>query len=481
MSSLDVRLDRYKPGVTAILLGLGVVLGALVSAQPSLLLLIAILVAGAVWGSVRNELAWWDLVVFVVAGVYVLEYGFVNIGVTGAVPLPLVDLIAVLLVARIGTWRGFRWPSSAPFVLAVALAADVAVRLVLDYPTYGVLAIRDATLGLELSFLLIGYWAIDTFGLARLIRVMSVVFLIGVFYLALYPFKDAVASASPQVGLQKPVPLVGNYVGEAALVAGTFFFFTLVRPYGRWSYVLAAATLPIMVLMQSRGMYIAVPGTIVFVWAVARARTGRQLRRGLGATLGAGLLALVLFFPLAPKEGRVGEVSPAFVITQLSTLAGKEGPGSPVSLRKEWLGLVLKKVDDTPWAWAVGVGLGPDLAFGFESAAGLVRKPHNDYLEAYARLGLLGLALFIGLLVSAFVLVVRGARSAQGVQSRFMWFVIAQSLVLMVIAATQPLLAFSYGTVPLFFMLGAALAVAAGRDGRLPMQHSATHPSNPFA
>jgi O-antigen ligase len=472
-------MERYKLGVP-LLLAASFLLGALVSARPQLLLPLAALVVAGVWASVRRELAWWDLVVFVVGGVYLLEYGFTNIGLTGAIPLPLVDLVAVALVARIATWRGFRWPSSAPFVLAVGLVALITIRLVVDYPTYGVLAIRDATLGIELAFLLVGYWAVDVFGLRRLIGVLSVVFLIGVAYLALYPFQDSVAAASPQVGLQKPVPLIGNFVGEAALVAGTFFFFTLLRPYGKWSYALAAATLPVMVLMQSRGMYLAVPGAIVFIWAAARARAGWQLRRGLGATLAVGLAALVVFFPFAPDEGRVGEVTPAFVFEQLSTLSGSEGPGSPVSQRTEWLNNVLNEVEETPWAWAVGVGLGPDLAFGFESPTGLVRKPHNDYLEAYARLGLLGLVLFVGILGTAFVSIVRGARAAVGVEASFMWFVVAQSLVLMVIAATQPLLAFSYGTVPLFFTLGAALAVAAGRTGDRQVQPSTSHASNPF-
>jgi O-antigen ligase len=235
-----------------------------------------------------------------------------------------------------------------------------------------------------------------------------------------------------------------------------------------------------MVLMQSRGMYLAVPGAIVFIWAAARARAGWQLRRGLGATLAVGLAALVVFFPFAPDEGRVGEVTPAFVFEQLSTLSGSEGPGSPVSQRTEWLNNVLNEVEETPWAWAVGIGLGPDLAFGFESPTGLVRKPHNDYLEAYARLGLLGLVLFVGLLGTALVSIVRGARAAAGVEAGFMWFVVAQALVLMVIAATQPLLAFSYGTVPLFFTLGAALAVAAGRTGDGQVQAPTPHASNPF-
>jgi hypothetical protein len=434
------------------------VLGALVSAQPSLLLPVVLLVAAGVWWSVRRELAWWDLSIFVVGGIYILEYGFINIGLTGAIPIPLVDLIALALVARIATWRGFQWPSSAPFVLSTALVAVIGLRLVVDFPVHGMLALRDATMGIEVAFLFIGYWAVVQFGLERLMRAFSIIFLIGVVYLLFYPVRESIEAVSPVVGLQRPVPLIGNYVGTGALFAGTFFFFALVRPFGRWSYVLAAATIPMLALQQSRGMYIAMPAAILVVVLASRASTGRQLRRGIVATLGVAVLALIVFFPLAPKEGRLGEVSPAFVVSQLATLTGEPGPGTPVSVRKEWVDRVLLEVDETPWAWAVGVGLGPDLAFGFENARGaLVRKPHNDFLEVYARLGLLGLALLIGLLATALTRIVRDARIAEDRRGRFLWFAVAQTIVLLAIAATQPLLAFSYGTAPLFFVLGAAL------------------------
>lgn len=461
----------------------GVAVGALVSAvpvaggfaiamEPRLALLIVVLVGVAVWAAARKTLAWWDLTLFSVGGLYILEYGFTNVGIAGAVPIPLVDLIAVVLVMRVATLRGFAWPTSTPFLLAVALFTVTAIRLLVDFPVHGTFALRDATLAIELSFLFVGYWAVTSLGLVRVTRALAVIFLIGLVYLAFYPVRETVSQLSPEVGLQRPVPLVGNYTGSGTVAVAAFFFFTLVRPYGRMSYALAAATLPVMALMQSRGLYLSVPAAILLLLLLARARGGVRVRRGLAATLGAGALALALFFPIAPKEGRVGELTPSFVFAQLGTLAGREGPGASVDQRTEWIERVLDEVATTPWGWAVGVGLGPDLAFGFENEKGvLVRKPHNDYLETYARLGIIGLVLLVTMLGTALLRLIGGARRAVGDEGSFLWFAVAQTVVLAFIAATQPLLAFSYGTVPLLFVLGAGLAVAERVAAVEPVRH----------
>jgi len=462
---VDLALDnRRSVAATALLVALPLTLGVAIGNEPRIALPLVLLVALAIWFTVRGDMAWWDMLVFVVAGAYVLDYGFSNIGVPGSVPVPLVDLIAVALLLRAGTRPDFRWPGSLPFVLAAVFIGLTAVRLAVDQPTHGILAIRDATLGLELAFLFVGYWAISEFGLPRFVRVLSVVFFVALAYYALFPFAETIYDASPVVGLQKPVPLFGTFVG-GAVVAAAFFFFAIVRPFGMRSYALAAAALPLLALLQTRGLYIAVPVAIGIVWVLGRAQTGARVRRGLATTVGVGALALVVFFPLAPDEGRLGEVSPSFIVSHLATLSGREGPSAgTVEVRKEWFSKVTQRVDESPTGWALGIGLGPDLAFGFEDEGGAaVRKPHNDYLEIYARYGLLGFGLFVGMLGAAFVRIVQGARRLDGLAARFLWFAVAHTVVLCLLAATQPFLAFPYGTVPLFVVLGAALAVAESR------------------
>ena len=168
----------------------------------------------------------------------------------------------------------------------------------------------------------------------------------------------------------------------------------------------------------------------------------------------------MLFSPIAP-EGRLGPATPDFAAQQLQTLRGQSGPNSSTfDQRRQWFHDVLQIVGVESHGWLTGVGLGPDLAGGFRSASGAeVRKPHNDYLEIFARLGLPALLVFAAFLFSALIQVAKSARLATGTEARFLSWVLGTATVYLLIAATQPLLAFPYGTIPLFMTLGAGLSL----------------------
>ena len=70
------------------------------------------------------------------------------------------------------------------------------------------------------------------------------------------------------------------------------------------------------------------------------------------------------------------------------------------------------------------------------------------------------------LILSAAVPVYRAAIARSDATSDFLWWVVATTIVYAFIAATQPLLAYAYGTIPLFLLLGAALALAGDGEAR---------------
>jgi hypothetical protein len=249
------------------------------------------------------------------------------------------------------------------------------------------------------------------------------------------------------------VPLLGSFSGVSTAAAAGFFFFALIRPFGRLSYVLAAGFLAELAVFQQRGIYLAIPVAAILVWALAGS-SGRA-RTGLAAAFATGVIALALFLPLAP-EGRLGPVSPWFTVSQLRTLQGGAGPGSgSYQARVTWFHQVVDEVRARGTeGWLGGVGLGPDLIGNSH-----LRKPHNDYLEVFGRLGLPALLIFVGMLLTAVNAVRVAARRADSETSRFLWWIFAVAVVFILIAATQPLLAFPYGTIPLFSLLGAGLAL----------------------
>lgn len=392
-----------------------------------------------------------------VAGSFILGYGFANTGIVAGVPIPLADVcLGVLLtVAVVGRTRT-SLPSGATAAMLGLLVLAAARLLLHDYGLYGVDALRDFTTPLEICFLFVGVWVIRRFGIQLATRILTATLGLALGYFCLYPFREQLATIPISVGLQQPVPLLGQYSGAGTAAAAGLFFFAFVRPT-RGSLAVAGAFGAMMFMFQSRGLFIAVPAAGLVVWTLVGPRAA-VIRRRLLAFLVAASAASALLFLIAP-DGRLGTVSPSLVVAQLGTLLGHEGPGSgTIDSRVNFRHDAFEMVQDTRFGWLIGVGLGPDLAGGFSEGA--VRKPHDDYLEVFARLGVVGLTLFLFVIGRMLLDAVRGARRLEGQPQRFLWFVIASSAVYLIVAATQPLLAFPYGTIPLFVLLGMAHGVS---------------------
>lgn len=440
----------------------GLAFGAIVAWRRPAAAVLTLAGALVFWVLLRRSLTWWDMFLFALAGLVILGYGFANIGLRIAdIPIPAVEIVlALLLLVAMSEGLAVGLPNKLLVLVALFLAL-ASVRLMFDFWQWRQLALRDFTLPLETTWLLVGAWAMQRFGLERWLRGLQLAFLGLLAYLSLQPWAAQLQAISPQVGLQQEVPLFGDFWSVGTAAAAGMLFFGVMRPWGVLSYLLAAAFMPTLVIAQLRGLYLAVPAAILVMWLVAGKKVRAQVRSGLVATVLLAAFAAALVFPLTP-QGRVGPVAPGTIIAQLATLTGGQGPGAgSFSRRLQWVRDVTTQVREEH-AWLVGVGLGPDLVAGFSAGeeGPLVRKPHNDYLEVFGRLGLPGLLLFLGILGSALRRVIRGTRLSDGQEGRFLAWVLGSSVVYLLIAATQPLLSYPFGTVPLFAPLGAALVLA---------------------
>lgn len=433
--------------------------GSLVVSHPVVVVGIAVAIAVVWWWVCRSQSARFvDLFVCVLAGNLILGYGFANIGVSGPIPLPFAD-IALLLFALMMLRR--RAPLSGantlPFIAIGVFIAYAALRLPVDFARWRQDAVRDFTLPFEATYIFVGYYAAGLIPMRRLKRILAAVFFTLVVYNLTLIALPGLAAASPTVGLSHSVHLLSGANGPALVAA--FFFFAMVRPWGMWSYVIAAVALSLNAVSESRGLYVGLPVILLLVWFGTRRA---DVRRGLLASLCCGLVALILLFIAAP-QGRLGRVTPSFVTAQIGTLFGHAGPGAgSLTTRENWIGTVRRAVDARATGWAFGVGLGPDLAGGARSATGvLIRKPHNDFLEIFGRYGIAGALIFLVFIGSGFHALGRAARRASDEETiRIVIWALGTSAIYAVIAATQPLLAFPYGTVPFFGALGLGLHYA---------------------
>jgi len=390
------------------------------------------------------------------AGALVLDYGFSNLGFrVGAIPFPIPDLLLVLLLLFYVGSSGSR-PPLRLVVPILLLLAFVGVRLIVDIPRWGTDALRDSTTALETLALLIGYQAARAEKPDKWVRRFRVILAGVLIYGLAFPWRESLAALGPTVGLQQAVPLLG-YVGGATVIAAALFFSVFGRPLTK---VLAvSASVVVIAFLQLRGLYVLLPlGFLLLAWCL------RRSARTILLIILAGVLGVwgLSFLGSVGYRGRLGPIDASFYSAHVRTLLGESGPGAG-SLRHRivWTESILSDLTDSPATILTGLGLGMDLALGFTSQAGIaVRKPHNDYLEALARLGIVGLLLFTWIVTVPLLDIGRCARRGNEPNSRFCAWAFASCVVYLGMAATQPLLAYSSATIPLFFWLGMGAAAA---------------------
>lgn len=438
-------------------LGVGIlaaISGAALGLLPSLGPLLPV---GITTVAVMARRRWVALATVTLGGLVLLSYGFNNIPARlGGVAMPAVDVvIPVVAVMAYPIWReaAVAAPHRSMLVAVGALWLCLGVRLALDMTRYGVVAARDALFGIEILALAIGVALVRTWGHRRTTERLNRLLVLAVGWFLLYPFRDQLAALGPQVGVQKPVPLVA--MTSAGLIAAcALVWFVLCRRPGASAVAVAAAL--VVLVYQARGLYLGVPLSLLLVGVVGRWAAGAgpavavpvRLTRAI-AVVTVGFLVLAVAPPL---NGRIAPARPDVVAEQLGTLVGREGPGSgSAQAREEWWSTVMAQAKSSPERMLFGLGLGADLTGGFRGRDGAeVRKPHNDFLEVFARLGLVGFGAWCCLMALGIAALVRRARTG----CRIAQWALASQPVFLLVSLTQPLFGFAYGGAVYWAMVG---------------------------
>jgi O-antigen ligase len=403
----------------------------------------------------------WERVAWLaLGGLLTLSYGFNNVQVpVPGLPVPLVDvlLVALLLGSR-KHWTGFAQNAGREITGALCLLLALGLfRLTIDVPRHGALALRDALFVLEAFGLLLGVAMAQRLSREACERIVRALFMLATGWLALYPVRDAIQAASPVVGVQKAVPLLS--FTSAGIVAALALLWFLDESSPRFR-VFTVVAVGVVLLAQMRGVYLAIPIALVVRGLLGRAKRGTSAGVVLGRAIAPALVMLAIF-SVVPLPGRLGVAGPELVVEQLSTLRGEKGAGSgSLEAREEWWPRVIERVQREPAGQVIGVGFGPDLLAGYEGPDGSkIRKPHNDFLEIWARTGWLGLAvwlLLLGRIVRALLCVARAG-------DRIAIWALSMQPVFVIVALSQPLFAFAYGGLVYFVLCGLALAPSVDR------------------
>jgi hypothetical protein len=419
----------------------------------------------------RAGLEFWQvLVVITLSGYLVLNYGFENVAIhVGSFPVIISYgmMFAALALGVLAHKKSVAAALKEPAVLGMlALLLLAFFHLVVDVPTYGIWAARDATMCLDGVFMVLGMvWARKADSTVFLAKWLIVVFVVNLIYSFTLPWGETIFSWSPQSGVFLSVPLLGNYNGTGdQLLSGALFCiclggYVLTRP--RWMMLfLAVAQFLGIAISQVRRMYIATVIVLIIFLLLGEAKKFAKLL----ILLPSAIIAILLVTAVGGVEipGRIGVVNLDFFKEHIRSISGAEGtPGSSVESRFIMADEALQHFYAHP---VLGEGFGQPLLTDIDETNGSVtRMPHDSSLTYLARLGLVGCAVWIVFhfcLMKRFIYAFRQLRCCDDkrVAAFVLWFFLFYVL-FMISSFVEGAFEFPSGAVPFYFFMGFALGL----------------------
>jgi O-antigen ligase len=402
--------------------------------------------------------------------------------------LPLLPAETVLLVA--GTWRGIVWAHSRqlPFArdslnhILLAWLVLGGGRFALDLPRHGFLAVRDfAMVYYAVFFFLVQHMARDPKARRWLLGCL----LGGT---ALLPFTFGASELFPRLFLSvltiHEVPLI-YFKGDLAFtyfgVASLLWYFVVRGSWRGLAVTMSVALVLWILASDNRASLLGVACATTLLLLAGRWRYPLTL----GVASGLAALALLGMAALGNNAWAHGKLrSTADRISSITDFAGQGSYMSGENFYKGdnnrfratwWKNVILETWDSNP---VLGLGFGHDLAGGFlqeyypdgtaEDFA--ARSPHNIFITVFGRMGLLGLAVWVGF---CWILLRRTWHSLQTSAAESEWAIWCGLWVLLVSATFGVVLEGPMGAVPFWVMLGLVSAkeaeIAESSKAALPL------------
>jgi hypothetical protein len=430
----------------------------------------------------RADLETWQvLLLLAMTGYLLFNYGFENITIHAGIPIIISYLLmfASLFLAAISHPQLLMRARKEPAVLCLlALLLLAFLHLVLDVRSYGLWAIRDASIFLDGIFLVLGLlWAMRRNSSLPLMKWLMIIFAVNLVYSLTLPLGEEIAAWSPKSGVFLEVPIIGNYRGNAIfLLLGALFYMFLARYVVKWPrwlvLFLAMVQLFGLAIHQARALYIGLAVVLIIYVLLGEAGKSAKLLLLLSPAFAGVLLLTTLGIEI---EGRIGPIRADFFREHVRSISGASGtPGSSVSGRLDWLEQTLEHIRSHP---LVGEGFGMVLiSYTNDVTGGAVRQPHNSTVSVLARLGLTGLVPWILLhlyVLMRFIYAFRQRRYCDKQLSDFIVWLFMVYVIFMISASVEPTFEFPSMAIPFYFFVGLALGLIRwqlpqGREKQLP-------------
>jgi O-antigen ligase len=427
------------------------------------------------------------LIAPLLAGYLLFDKAFAYVHLPGT-PLYIGDIVLALGGLAALTATGYLLVPMREEPILALLTAFVLwglIRFIPGLPTYGMDAVRDSALWYYCLYALFVAAAIARSPdlLERLVTQLGRFTPWLLLWLPMSLVLEPLGERAPRMP-DSDVPIFTHKAGDTAVAAFLALVFVWFFP-GRWSarsrsmWSLLALIAIALASTQNRGGLLGVAaGTIV---ALPFLRNGLLLAfKALGVvTLGLGLAtALSLEVPIQGAQGRAFSAS-QLISNVVSFGGGDEGGnlnGTVAGRQVLWTRIYDKQVADGLLVY--GSGFGPNLAREvgvLDEGTDKTRNPHNSHLDILARMGLVGLFLWIALWACWYWRMVVGcrrlARRSLHTRRRVAVLCLSVATAILVSAFFDPQLEGPQVAVPLWSLFGVGVAVTSlrgwlGGDGQ---------------
>jgi len=407
-----IMLSSFLLGAILSLFGISVLLFVL------LLMFVVFLMKRIKWLSISTPTTiqiYSRLLVLLLMGYTLGGRGFAYIHIPGPIPIFLAEI--VLIVGAIGAIQKpsiLRNAISPNFFWILCFIIVGLLRLIPDIPKYGLDAIRDAAIWYYASFAVLMATIVsqqdEIYRLLSLYKWFALIVLIWIPFVVIfvYPYGNAVIPTFPGA----PVPLIRPKPGDLSVhLAGVMIFMLFAKNFnvniplsGVW-WILSVVDFAMLASINRGGAVAAMFAVLLAL--ILKFKLKDLIKVGLYVILGI-LLFMFVFNRIAIQLERRG-ISTQQFITSIQSLpdifmeSNMSGPlGGTIRWRLLFWGRILREqLFGLNW---VGVGFGPILAdlYGvprrYEGPP--LRNAHNSTMTILARMGIIGLSVWIFLLIA---------------------------------------------------------------------------------
>jgi hypothetical protein len=342
------------------------------------------------------------------AGYFVLNYSFMQLRLPpSSVGVPLGEIFLLLFLATCNLplimGRLGQMVTLAPFLAWWSYGIG---RAVVDSFGNGLWAFRDATQVLESLYILVGFAiAGRPENVDRLFHWLRWIVVAVLLYSMTYFVGNEITRLSPKVpgGSGQPIPLFGIYgnVGTVLIWSSAYLVFLAhdTRLTRRWGLLLAP--LPILyalIVFQARTTYIQL---VVICAIVALLRPAALKRMAVALPLFFLVVGIIMLAEVKVMGRLSGEISFSFFADHALSILGISnsqetvGAARGVAQRLLWWSRIEEKLTVDLPTLVLGLGYGNPLVDFATPESVQVREPHNSLISTVARIGVLGIALWL--------------------------------------------------------------------------------------